>query len=81
MVSKVNKLLNDALKLPEKDRAELAGRLLETLDPVADEDWAQAWESEVLKRIDELESGAVTPIAWSKARDMILRDRDESSAD
>jgi len=76
MAPELAKLLNDALKLPEMERAELAGRLLESLDPVEDEAWAQSWERQVLDRIEELESKHIAPIAWAEARDLILRDSD-----
>lgn len=56
-------VLEDALRLPEQARAELAGALLESLDPVTDVDADEAWQTEVRRRIAELDSGAVETIS------------------
>ncbi len=53
---------NSALKLDEKHRAELAKRLIKSLDEHADEDIEQAWIDEVHCRKEEIKSGKVTPI-------------------
>ena len=66
------KLLKEALKLTPEARAALAASLLESLDETVDEDAEEAWAAEIAKRINELDSGAVTPIPWSEARRRIL---------
>jgi putative addiction module component (TIGR02574 family) len=66
------KLLQEALKLSPDARAALAASLLESLDQAVDEDAEAAWATEITKRINELDSGAVTPIPWSEARRRIL---------
>ena len=50
-------LLNKALDLPESERAELAHDLLESLDGTPDPNAAEAWESEILRRLDQVEDG------------------------
>jgi len=66
------KLLEEALKLSPEARGALAASLLESLDDGVDEDVEAAWAVEIGKRIQELDSGAVTPVPWAEARRMIL---------
>ena len=63
-----NDLLKEALRLPPEARAALAGSLLDSLDQDVDEDAEAAWHAEIDRRLRELDSGAVKPIAWSEAR-------------
>ena len=49
--------LDLALELPPQDRAALAHDLLASLDGPADANADEAWEAEVTRRLDELESG------------------------
>ena len=44
----------------------------ESLDTDVDEDSEAAWSAEIARRLGELDSGAVKPIPWEKARRMIL---------
>ena len=62
------KILKDALALPAKARAALAGSLLEGLDTEADEDAEAAWATELNRRVAELDSGAVRTIPWAEIR-------------
>lgn len=63
-----NELLKRALNLPVADRAELAGSLIESLDSAEDESVKAAWEEEVARRMQELDSGAVKPVTLEQAR-------------
>jgi putative addiction module component (TIGR02574 family) len=58
------KLLEDALRLTEKERADLAARLIDSLDPEVDADVASAWDAEIHRRLSELDSGVVKPVPW-----------------
>jgi len=51
-----------ALKLDEKHRAELAKRLLISLEESIDEDIEQAWIDEINRRKAQIESGEVESI-------------------
>jgi putative addiction module component (TIGR02574 family) len=64
-------LLNTALRLPDKDRAELAASLIESLDQPFDSDAQAAWAEEIKRRISDLESGAVQAVPWEEARRII----------
>lgn len=59
-------ILDTALRLPPQARAEIALRLVESLDIGPDDDDAEAaWATEVARRIDDLDRGRVgtTPAA------------------
>jgi putative addiction module component (TIGR02574 family) len=60
-------LLNAALKLSEDERIVLAGELLESVGPaVGDAQWIERWQSEVIRRWQELESGQVHAVPWTE---------------
>jgi putative addiction module component (TIGR02574 family) len=42
----------------------------------ADPDIEEAWDAETLRRVEELESGAVEGIPWSEVRERLFRDFD-----
>ena len=50
----------DALALPELERAALARDLIESLDGPADPHVAAAWDVELCRRVNEIESGRAT---------------------
>ena len=58
----LDKLRNEALELTTAERAELAHDLVASLDGPADSSAAQAWDVEVLQRLDQIESGTATLI-------------------
>ena len=63
MISDFKEIESSALKLDEKHRAELAKRLISSLDEQVDEEIEQAWIDEISRRKEEIKSGKVTPIA------------------
>lgn len=58
----LDKLRQDALRLPESERAELAHDLVQSLDGPADADTAAAWDAEILRRLGEVESGTAVTV-------------------
>lgn len=68
MSRNVEDLLREASELPEPQRAELAGRLLESLDGHPEEGVEAAWAEEVERRVRQLESGEVKTIPWEEVR-------------
>jgi len=61
-------LLTQALALPEADRAELASRLLLSLEPdVPDLDHDQAWAEEIERRRQARDRGETTTRPWREA--------------
>ena len=65
-------LLKKALTLDEKDRAALAGALIESLHGEADPDANDAWNAEIRKRVGELEAHAVETVPWSEVRERLF---------
>lgn len=47
------------------------------LGDFADSDIEEAWDAEILRRIEELESGAVQGIPWSEVKRRLLGDLSE----
>jgi putative addiction module component (TIGR02574 family) len=71
MNEEIFELLKKALALPTAARAALAGSLLESLDETVDEGAEVEWQKEIARRIQELDSGKVKPVAWVEARQQI----------
>ncbi|HEX3579630.1 MAG TPA: addiction module protein [Thermoanaerobaculia bacterium] len=69
-----DKLLSQVLELPESDRAELAARLLDSLDgaidPAIDDDWAK----EIERRCAASDAGTNVTSDWNDVRQRIERD-------
>lgn len=59
MLQEAQELLKRALALPDKERAELAGTLIDSLDSTVDEDTDAAWQGEIARRLEEIRSGKV----------------------
>lgn len=59
MSSTLAELKEQAAQLPERERAELALSLIESLDEPADEDVEEAWRIEIERRVAQVESGEV----------------------
>jgi putative addiction module component (TIGR02574 family) len=61
-------LLVEALRLPDEERAALAGELIQSLDAEVDPDAEAAWSTEIRARLEQVDAGKVTTISWSEAR-------------
>ena len=68
MASTPKDLYQEAMDLNDKDRAELVGLLLETLDIGEDSGVEAAWLKEIEQRVTQLDSGSVESIPWSEVR-------------
>ncbi len=53
----LRRLRDEALLLPDGERAELAHELVKSLDAPADADAAHLWDQELLRRLAEVEAG------------------------
>ena len=58
----LDKLRGKALELSETERAELAHDLVASLDRPFDAEAAQDWDAEVLRRLNEIDSGTAALI-------------------
>ena len=74
MTNTATTLLEQALSLPEHDRAELAARLLESLDDDDRESVDAAWAQEIDRRCDALDKGEAVTSDWNEFRARIERD-------
>ncbi|HEV3023886.1 MAG TPA: addiction module protein, partial [Pirellulales bacterium] len=66
------KLLAEALRLPDHERAEVTARLMQSLEPCVE----TAWDAEILQRLHELRTGQAQTIPWPEARRMFMEDTD-----
>ena len=64
-------LTEEALALPADARALLADRLVESLDPLTDDEVRALWAAEAIRRRDEVRSGTVQTIAGDTAAERI----------
>jgi putative addiction module component (TIGR02574 family) len=65
MTEQASDLLKKALTLSDQERADLACSLIDSLDATVDEDAASAWDQEIARRIEDLDSGRVKAVAWT----------------
>lgn len=63
-----SEVLEHALALDERDGASVAGALIGSLETRHDPGAEQAWDAEIRRRIEELDSGAAKTIPWSEVR-------------
>jgi putative addiction module component (TIGR02574 family) len=59
-------LLEQALALPDTDRAALAASLFRSLDTEIDKDADELWDNEIKRRLDEIRSGKVELVPWEQ---------------
>jgi putative addiction module component (TIGR02574 family) len=55
----VERLRDEALNLPDAERAELACNLVQSLDGPSDADAAKEWDATILRRLDQITSGTM----------------------
>lgn len=67
-----NTVFRDASELPERDRATLAGLLIESLEGEPEPDVEAAWLAEIERRVAELDAGTVKVIPWEEVRRRLL---------
>ena len=59
MSSNLDQLTADAMKLPLRERVQLAQRLVSTIDDEVESDTEALWFAEAERRLEELRSGEV----------------------
>jgi len=78
MERNLKEVFHEAAQLPERDRATLAGLLIETLDPASESDVEAAWSEEIKRRLAEIDAGAVELIPWEEVRAELFSQANES---
>lgn len=74
MTAMADKLLQEALALSERERADIAARLIESLDTVGEDEIAEieaAWAAEIERRCIALDNGTTGTTAWEDVRRQI----------
>ena len=69
-----SRVLQDALALSEQERAEIAARLIQSLDVVAEGEAAEveaAWAAEIERRCSALDAGTTGTTDWEDVRRQI----------
>ncbi len=69
-------LLNQALGLSDSDRAEIAARLLESLDGPVEQGVEEAWNREIARRLAQIDAGEVELVSWDLATEKIFGSMD-----
>ena len=78
MARKLQDLFREAAELPDRERAELAGMLIETLDTDTDPNIEVAWAEEIERRVRQLDANEVETIPWEQVRrELFARIADE----
>jgi putative addiction module component (TIGR02574 family) len=75
MTSESQRVLEEVLRLPDRERGELAAMLIDSLDPRRSEEGDADWDSKVAERVAELDDGRVELVPWTEARGRILGSR------
>ncbi|WP_437777177.1 addiction module protein [Sorangium sp. So ce1097] len=70
-MSSRNAVLAQALQLPPEERADVAKRLIASLDEPADQDVEAAWLAEVERRLQDVERGTAAFVSWDVVRERI----------
>ncbi len=73
MSTHVTELFQRASTLSEKERATLAGLLIESLESEIDPDVEEAWRVEIERRVAELDAGTVETVPWEVVKAKLLR--------
>lgn len=73
-MSETTTLLQQVLNLSEHDRAEMATRLLESLDPDTQQDVDEAWAEEIERRCTAVDAGTLATSDWKDVRARIERE-------
>ena len=68
MTKNAERLLDEILRLPELDRAEIAARLVESLEREVDADVDAAWAAEIERRCAALDAGQAVTSDWNDVR-------------
>ena len=66
------RVLSDALRLPEDERTKLISELIASLDGSADSDWDESWLAELDRRVEAAEQRGEIGSDWTAARRRIL---------
>ena len=61
-------ILDQALRLPVHERAEVAKQLIQSLDATTDMEVESAWQEEIQRRLSELDNGVAQTLSWEEVK-------------
>ena len=67
-VTEAQKIFDEALALPERERLELAEALFDSLPAEDQAEVDEAWRSEILRRMEQVRKGEVKLESWEEVR-------------
>ena len=72
-MSRATGILDQALLLPDTERARIAERLISSLESAVDPDLEVelAWQEEVRKRLAQIDRGEAQCVSWEDVRDRL----------
>ncbi len=73
MARSVVELFQEASDLEERERATLAGLLLESLEGEPDPDVEAAWAEEIGRRLRQIDAGEVELVPWEDVKERLLK--------
>lgn len=73
MTERVQRILDDALKLTPTEQDELLSELIARLDGESDPDVEEAWAREIERRIERANRGESVATDWEVVRERIQR--------
>ena len=68
MSRNVEEIFREVSDLPETERAELTGMLIDSLEGDRDASVEAAWAEEIERRVRQIDSGEVKTIPWEEVR-------------
>jgi putative addiction module component (TIGR02574 family) len=63
-----HEITRTAMNLTGEERAELANRLLTSLDPTSEDEIAESWLDEAQRRAQDIDDGIVEPVPAEEVR-------------
>ncbi len=72
MSVQATKILDDAMKLSDAERADVAACLFASLDQETVDRLDPAWEAEIERRLHAIDNGQAVMIPWQEARQRIF---------
>ena len=68
MATELEKVVEQALSLPGPERLSVARRILESVEPEVSAEVERAWEEEIIKRVEKIDSGTANGRSWEEIR-------------
>ena len=78
MSNHAQRILEDALGLPEEERIGIANDLLESVEGASDPGWEEAWAVEIEARLQRYRDGVDKGVPWSEVRARISKRLDHA---